>query len=389
MKYIPLLCSILMSGLLIAKRPLPGKESGILSIGAVLPLTGSQASYGQEALTAIKIGLEDLKQRYPKVASKIRLHVADDHSISQRTLSAIGSLKSKRPSIYLGAIAWPAAQVLAKFAYERKKPLVVPTVPASLFRAQRPYVFSASLAQEAQGKALSSFLLGTLMGKRAALMVGSEDIYGRLIGESFADSYLNRGGVLSQSIRFGGSSADGRDILKKVRDSSPDAIVFPSGSAAEIRSFLGRARSLGIKAPFVGGEAWDKNSLLKALINEPEKNYFVTGYSALDTSYIVRNFEKSFIKRSNRRAGIVAAMYYDSVLFIGEAFARAQSVDSGRLIEALSDSKQVPGLHGLMMSNNQVFERTMVVLEVGQGHKKFLKVMQPSSQKPGELSQRK
>ena len=92
---------------------------------------------------------------------------------------------------------------------------------------------------------------------------------------------------------------------------------------------------------------------------------------------VSQNFDAGFSSQVGRKPGLVAAMYYDAVMFIADGFRRAQSNESERLTASMKESVPISGLHGMMMSKDHVVERTAIVLKVGHGSQEFVQVIPP------------
>lgn len=102
------------------------KTWGILRVGVVLPLNGSQARYGMEAKDAIELKLADLKQKSPGVYSNLKVTYIDTKSsyldLEDRILDIH---KKKHFSILIGGLRNYDGEVISATAQKAGIPIIL------------------------------------------------------------------------------------------------------------------------------------------------------------------------------------------------------------------------------------------------------------------------
>jgi branched-chain amino acid transport system substrate-binding protein len=123
-------------------------------------------------------------------------------------------------------------------------------------------------------------------------------------------------------------SRDYRTVLTKIKSASPDLIYFagyPEGSIAALK----QANELGIKTPFLGGDAWDDPKLQGEVSGKGSYRYVVP----------VANFPEDFKTRLLAKTGgeqvpVCAPQAYDAVKVASEVL-KAVGTDADKVEAAM------------------------------------------------------
>ena len=141
-------------------------EKDVVKIGALVPLTGPTARDGADALSGMKIALNEVNQN-PKYGFKLDLWVEDNKHSVPPTLSAFHKMNSSVPAfIIFGSV--PTTGISSQLKLN-KKPAV------SLVNAEdgpiytTPEVFRAWISINKQAGVISDFVKNNFKDKRIAL----------------------------------------------------------------------------------------------------------------------------------------------------------------------------------------------------------------------------
>ena len=139
-----------------------------------------------------------------------------------------------------------------------------------------------------------------------------------------------------------------------------------SGYFTEVGTISKRARALGIKAVFMGGDGWDSDTILKDSSNKIVGGYFTNHFVADDPW----PESKAFLAKWKRaHAGrvpntTIAALGYDAMALTLDAIKRAKDNDPKSLTDALESTigfKGVSGNISLAGMNGNPPKRVIVV----------------------------
>jgi branched-chain amino acid transport system substrate-binding protein len=328
------------------------KDTGILKIGAIFPLSGSQQAYGQEALAGIELALTQIKQTNPELAKKIVLIKADDKSIpSESEKAARHLLAVERVSIFFGSISNSSTAAIAKIAQQSKKPLVIPASTTPGITNISPYIFRSCTTNPYQGKILAAFAQNQLNAKRAALLINKDLPYAVKIANNFEAFFIGRGGVITSKEYYRLGTKSYKPKLKSITATKPDIILAPS-YYPEAATIMKQMRQMGIRTPLLGGDGWDNPNLNKiAGAKASTGHYYSVLFSSKSTTQNTIDFVERFKKKMNRYPSSLAAMTYDGILVIAEAFRKAGTTRAKPLSKALSRIKGLEGVVGKISIN--------------------------------------
>lgn len=356
----------------------PGKAVGNFVIGLVLPLEGSQAVLGEEALAGIHLAASDLMKEDPQLAAQISLVVASDKSKPSGAKEAALSLAKRRVSIFLGSLTRSHTEELAKVAAKERKPLIVPFACADENPLKGARVFHSCFSSPWQGKLLGNFAGETLRRRKAALLFDPQAKPDVAIVDLFRKSFEAKGWEIVHREYFDSSSIlDFMPHIEVILKTEADVILFPSGDRHKAERFLKQLAMKKVKLPILGPTSWHQRSLANAFPGGIE-NYFVVPYSTELETPEARHFAREFAKQKKRRPSIIAALAYDAYQLAARSFKNAQGVGEKELTRSLEQIKDLPSLLGSAnMSAERFLERPGLVMQMGRGRFFFRGLVSP------------
>ncbi len=187
----------------------PGVEA---TLGAVLPLSGPFAEFGQETLQGILLaaGLFDVGR---SAASGVRVVVRDSGGDPARAAAAVAELADD-PSVLavLGPLTGLAAEAAAPVAEDRQLPLVTLTRRESVPALGR-YVLRVGATPRYEVELLADYAVRELALRRFAILY-PDDAYGQEMRGAFWDAVESRGGQVVGVARY---AADAKDFAAPIR----------------------------------------------------------------------------------------------------------------------------------------------------------------------------
>lgn len=179
-------------------------------IGAILPLTGRNASVGQHTLNALRLGLGA-----DKPDSRFKLVTYDTQSNPDTAASGVDKLLIDNKAIALvGGLSSKEATVLAQRAELFSVPFVALSQKPGLTNVGE-FVFRNSLTPEMQVDQLANFAFGKLSAKRFAILYPN-DSYGVEFANIFWDQVLARGGQVTAVQTYDPKENDFTGIIQQL-----------------------------------------------------------------------------------------------------------------------------------------------------------------------------
>ena len=357
------LASISMSGQG-AQPQADGKQINPLVIGAVLPLSGSQSSYGQEVQAGFEIAIAHWLASHPHLSKKIRLLVADDQSKPSGAREAAEQLAKQRVSLLMGSVSTWTTSAIAAVAKRHQKPHLVPSPCGSASNIMSEgFQFWGCYSWTWQGAILARFLRQELDKKSAALLIDSASKPGQELAEAFATEIQRIGGKveLRLTIDQQDKKATSRQ-LKQLKSAPVDALVIASANGETIERVFKLAKKHRLRIPILGTEDWNQVDG-GAYHGYQGQNYFSFPFHATASTDSARKFTETFKAKLRRFPSPLAAIAYDTMIAAIWAYQDAQTSRPNELIRALGRLQNAPGLLGPMnMGADRSLEKAGVIL---------------------------
>ena len=153
---------------------------------------------------------------------------------------------------------------------------------------------------------------------------------------------------------FNGGDKDFKAQLTTIKGANPDAVFVP-GYYTDVALICIQAKQLGLAVPLFGGDGWESDQLVKIGGNAVEGNYFSTHYAPDVATEQSKRFVADYAKRfSGKTPDAMAALGYDSVLFLVDAIQRAGSTAGQKIRDALAATKNFSGVTAKRPSTKNV-----------------------------------
>ena len=327
-----LIFSLALAGLILgcAKEP---KET---KIGAAMPLTGEGAVYGEPQKRAAELAVEEINEKGGFLDKKVILSAQDDKAQPTDAANIAHLFVSMRGVV--GVIGHPNsgnAIPASKIYNKGNKPYIVTSATNPIITQQGfKNVFRFAPTDDMQGISAAEFIFNRL-GTHSLVIIHDNAAYGKGLATQVRDHFQSIGGkvVLFDAIIAGES--DYRTILTKAKGYNPE-VMFYGGMMPEGVILVRQAKELGLKSKFVFGDGcFDEE--FKKLAGTDCKNVYI--------SFLAPPWEKvataaKFVEKYKSRYGTVppfAPYGYDAVMVLAKGIEKANSTDSEKIIQALSD----------------------------------------------------
>src|SRR5208337_1842791 len=315
--------AVLVAALFLVQRR---NRSEGLRIGAILPLTGNGALYGDEAKDGMDLALAGLK------GQKIEVLYEDDYGTADGAVSAFNKLViiDKVP-VVIGAMFSSTALAVVPIAKERKVILFSPSASSpALTGTGGGYFFRNWPSDVYEGGEMAKFAWQKLKLQKIAILSVNLD-YGTGLTQVFTRVFKSLGGQIIDVEYYNQGATDFRAQLTKIKSENPEAVYLP-GYYTEIGLILRQAKELGIRTQFLSCVGFDNPEVLKIGANAANGVIFARpSYNPDSNDPRIKSFVGDFVKKYVKRPGIYAATAYDALNTVAEAVGKGgTSVDGIR-----------------------------------------------------------
>ncbi len=359
------------------------KEPDLITIGANLEMTGSNASFGTSSLNGIHMAVEDANINGGVLGKKIQVIGVDNRSEVAGSSDALAKLSENKVSVMIGPDTSSNVIALGPLVAADKLPLISPsgTNPAITVDPAtgktREYMFRACFTDPYQGKVMADFARDRLKVQKAVVLVDNSSDYSKGLAEFFEKRFQDKGGSVALQEAYMAKDVDFKPILTKVAAQKPDMIFIP-GYYQEVGLILRQAREMGLHIPILGGDGWDSDKLIEIAGEENLKDtYFCNHYSPEDQNPKLQEFIKKYEARYGYKPDGFAVTAYDAAGLAIEAI-KAGSAKPEDVAKALTKIHNFDGISGKITIDEQ--HNTVssgIIMNFKDGHRSFVERIDP------------
>lgn len=316
-----------------------------VSIGALLPLSGSSASAGEDMLHAAELAADDVNAGGGVLGRQVRIVSGDDACDPQTgTAAAQKMVVSGVVGVaggYCSSASIPETAVL--------DPKGIPFVSAGSTNPQltergMQTVFRTIGRDDQQGAFAAKFLTGPVGAKQVAI-VHDSTTYSLGLAEQTREAIgrLAGGAKVTFFDAITPGESDYTSTLAKIKKSGAQALYF-TGYFAEGGLLVRQAHTLGLTATLVGGDANQDQTLIKTAGSAAE-GFLVTTAPLPAFLPGAADFVHRFTARFDRAPGPFSVYEYDAVMAVAKAIEAAGTTEVSKVTAALRELR-LTGLSG-------------------------------------------
>ena len=215
-----------------------------LRFGLAMPLTGGQATYGQDQVRAAQWSVDDLNKAGGVNGKMLEAIVLDTQADAQTGIQAANRLISV-DKVPVFVTAWSeVVKALAPIANDSKTTeLSVGANSADIARLG-DYVYTTFPLAAVDITAVAEYSAAKLGAKRAAVLYINNET-GTVAAQLYRDTFTKAGGQVVAYEAYDPKATDWTGPLLKVRIAQPD-IIHVQGLVADTPQLIAQARQLGL-----------------------------------------------------------------------------------------------------------------------------------------------
>jgi len=350
-----------------------------IKLGVVAELTGDMPAVGASCKQAALMAVDEVNGAggldVGGIAYKIDLQIEDNAARADQSALATQKLIAQDrvlaiigPNASLGAV--PASAI----AESGRTVMITPwstnpktTQDMRTGRSKR-YVFRACYTDAFEGHVLAMFVLNQLKFKRAAALYDVASEAPTSQSELFSRIFTKNGGTMTAFETYTTGDRDFSAQLTKIKASNPDIIFLPA-YYNDVPLVVAQAKRLGVKAPFLGSDAWSSPQLITLSQGAVEGYYFANHYAVDSASPVAQQFITKYKARYGALPDDVAALTYDAFGLLFQALKQAGKPDREALRAALANISRYDGVTGNMRFQDGSGDpiKSAVILQVKNG----------------------
>lgn len=312
----------------------PAATQKAISVGAIDPLTGPFAAYGEPVRDGMLLAVDEINEAGGVNGRKLTLILEDDAGDPKNAVNAFTKLAtvSKVP-VVIGPLSSGCSMATAPLA-ERYKVVQLSTLAGTIDLTNAgDYVFRIYPSAEVASRFIANVAIQRFRAKRAAILYPNNP-YG-VAANRFINEVLKGAGVEIVAVEtFNDGDRDFRTQLAKTKQANPDVLIC-SAYYEEGAQILVQAYQLGLQVPVLGDDGWF--GPIADIAGDALKNLYFANV-AFGPEYTenqpMQRFIRAFKQRYKREPNSYAAAGHAAVYVVKAAIEKAGE-DATRIKEAL------------------------------------------------------
>lgn len=341
-----------------------GKQE--VTIGAMLPLTGDVANWGQDTMDGINLALEEAN----KTSEKYHFRVISEDSKGSEKDGALAARKlisvDKVPVIIGDNVSGPT-MAAAPIADKNKVVLLSPSASTPKLSGVSEYFFRIYPSDTAEGSFMADAAYRKLSLRNVAVMYINND-FGVGLKDVFTKEFAAFGGKITASIAYDRDQTDFRSHLTRVKETSPDGLYL-AGYYSDGGLILKQAKQLALGCRMLGSTTHEDPKLLTSAGDAANGLVYPysTGFDAKSEDATAKEFLAKFKAKYGKDPGLVAALGYDCTRLIIRAVEEREPSANG-IRQYFKDAKNFAGAAGdITFDENGDVHKPIVLKSVQNG----------------------
>jgi branched-chain amino acid transport system substrate-binding protein len=340
--------------------PSRSQEQNQIRIGAIFPLTGPGALWGQNSQRGVDLAAEQLRAE----GKVIRIFYQDSKA---DPATGVSELRQLMDFNHIQGLIDDAASSVAlaevPIATQHELPMISTGSSNPKLSGSSPYFMRLWNSDAEEATVSARFIRSNLHLQRGAILYIQNE-YGEGLKDAFSKQFEALGGAIQDKVPFSQDAVDFRNAIIKVMDGKPEfvyLVAYPNNFPSLIPQ-LNRGRGA---IPVIGTAALNDPAMLGQLGSQADHIYFPSAQQPPD-SQVREDFLAAFKKKYGTEPGAPAAEGYDALRLM--VMALDSSKGNGTSAVKFLHSRSFDGASGVIQFDaNGDVHKPMDMYEVKQG----------------------
>jgi branched-chain amino acid transport system substrate-binding protein len=319
-----------------------------VKVGVLLPLTGSQAKFGEIEKRSYEMAAEEINAKGGIRGMKIELRFEDDTGKPDVGRSAVEKLISRdKVPVLTGGYSSSVTAAATPVAQQFKIPFVISTGSADdITEKGYDYIFRVNPPASEYPNAVKSFLQGVAKDVKTVALLYENSSFGQSSSKSFEQDCADLGLKIVVKEGYQAGAIDFKPVLTKVKAANPDMIYMVS-YVMDASLLMRQSKELRINPKlFIGGGAgFTLPEFAKSAGTAAEGVYSATLWLETLPFPGAKEYYDKFKQKYGVETEYHGAEAYAAMQVVADALKRAKSLSSKDIRDALAatDMKTVFG----------------------------------------------
>lgn len=309
----------------------------VIKIGAVLPMTGNSAVFGEKFQQAYTMALDEINAAGGVKGKKIQLVIEDSQERPQVGKTATEKLVSDKGVLVLtGGRSSGVTLVEAQVAEENEIPYLIDHGSSDLAtRSGYKYVFRMNPTSGMYPTALKAYFDEN--PPKNVVHINVDNAFGEALYEYGLKDYIKKAGIDYTAIKYKAGELDLKPIMVRANNADPQVVIMTAGDDNDATQLIKAAKEAGLSPEmFVGTGAGHSIQGFAEQAGALAETVLTAGPWHGDRSQdAFQAFHKGFIEKYGHEPGEHEVEGYAAMYVLADALERAANLDRESVRDAL------------------------------------------------------
>jgi len=289
-------------------------DKEVIKIGAIIPLTGEVATYGESLKKGFDIAVEEENGAFEIIYEDSRF----DKKVA---IAAVNKLLSKdKAQFFLGDATSGVTLTIAPILENNKAILMVPIATSDDIKDAGDFIFRNAPRNEKQAAKVAQMINKQPDLKSFAILYQQND-YGLNILQKFKAELVKEKRTELNEFAYNAGTTDYKNILYSLKETKPELVFLP-GSYEDVARILKQMRELGINAKAIGTDGAYSPKLIE-IAGQAAEGFEFTMMSIDENSQLYKLFQQKYLAKYNEQPDIFTSYGYESARLLIESIKSA------------------------------------------------------------------
>lgn len=318
----------------------PAIASDVIKIGAVLPMTGNAAVFGEKFQNAYSMAIEEINAAGGVNGKKLQLVIEDSQERPQVGKTATEKLVSDKDVLVLtGGRSSGVTLVEAQVAEENQIPYLIDHGSSDLAtRSGYEYVFRMNPTAGMYTNALKDYFDEN--PPKSVVHINVDNAYGEAIYEYGLKDYMKNAGIDYSVIKYKAGELDLKPIMVRASNADPQIVIMTAGDDNDATQLMKAAQEAGLSPElFIGTGAGHSIQGFADQAGALAETVLTAGPWHGDRSQdAFHKFYEGFTEAYGHEPGEHEIEGYTAMYVLADALGRAKKLDRDSVRDALAET---------------------------------------------------
>lgn len=347
-KFIKVMSGVAVASLLLAgctgneeAKPTKTKDEETIKIGAVLPMTGASAVFGQKFKDAYSLAIEEINEDGGVKGKQLELVIEDSQEKPQVGKSATEKLVSNKDVVVLtGGRSSGVTLVEAQVAEENEMPYLIDHGSSDkATMSDYEYVYRLSPSAGMYTNAFRDYLKDNKPTGSIAY-VNVDNAFGEAVYDYGLKGYFEESGVEHKVFKYKAGEIDLKPIMEQVKSMNPEIVIMTAGDDNDATQLIKAAKEAGVSPKmFVGTGAGHSINGFATQAGELAETVLTAGPwhgNKQDENWSA--FFENFTEAYGHEPGEHEVEGYSAIYVLADALERAETLDREGIHASLDET---------------------------------------------------